>query len=60
MPCETPNEPEETDEQRRDALLKQLLKTKPESREELKEKVKAWREQERASRASGGKRGPSA
>ena len=50
------NEPE----QRRDALLKQLLKTKPESREELREKVKAWREQERASASTKGKREPSA
>jgi hypothetical protein len=41
---------DEKDEQRRDALLLKLLKTPPESREELKRKVRAWREQERASR----------
>jgi hypothetical protein len=51
---------EEGDEQRRDAKLLKLLKTPPESREEFREKVKAWKEQERASSASGKKREPSA
>jgi GrpB-like predicted nucleotidyltransferase (UPF0157 family) len=60
MPDQQLPEIEEGDEQRRDALLKQLLKAKPESREELKKKVKAWRDQERASSATGKKREPSA
>jgi hypothetical protein len=60
MPEQRFPEVEEGDEQRRDAMLKKLLKTKSESREELREKVKAWKEQERASHASGGKREPSA
>ncbi len=60
MKIRNQDDQEEGGEQRRDALLKQLLKTKPESREELREKVKAWKEQERASGASGRKREPSA
>jgi hypothetical protein len=60
MPKQDLPEIEEGDEQRRDARLLNLLKTPPESREQLKEKVKAWREHERASRASGGKRETSA
>jgi hypothetical protein len=50
---------EEGDEQRRDAKLLKLLKTPPESRDELREKIKVWKAQERASSA-GKKRGPSA
>jgi hypothetical protein len=51
MPKPRPADQKEEPGQRRDALLKQLLKSKPESREELREKVKVWREQERASSA---------
>ena len=60
MPEQQLPEIEEGDEQRRDEKLLKLLKTKPESREELREKVKAWKEREHAFRASGGKREPSA
>jgi hypothetical protein len=56
MPEQQLPEIEEGDEQRRDEKLLRLLKTPPESREELREKVKAWKAQERA---SGRKRGPS-
>jgi hypothetical protein len=60
MPKQDLPEIEEGDEQRRDEKLLKLLKTKPESREELREKVKAWKQAERASAASGKKRAPSA
>jgi hypothetical protein len=50
---------EEGDDQRRDATLKRLLKTKPESREELSKKVRDWKAHERAS-SSAKKRGLSA
>ena len=57
MPEQQLPEIEEEDEQRRDAKLLKLLKTPPESREELREKIKTWKVQERA---SGRKRAPSA
>ncbi len=60
MPEQQLPEIEEGDEQRRDASLLKLLKMPPETREQLREKVKAWKEQDRASSASGKKREPSA